>query len=433
MPGRAIAFDLTRLITRLRHARPSGIDRVDLAYARHYLSGDGARFGLVSTGLGPRVVEREAALSIVDAVEAGWVEGTSAKDDPVYTGLLARLDGGAAVPRSAAPGRAGRSETFARRRLQAGTTLRALRAGGEERLPEGTLYLHTSHLRLDEPGRFDWLYGRKDIRPVFFVHDLIPITHPEYGREGEAARHAARMATIARHAAHVIVNSADTAARFGEHLARHALGRRPVTVAPLGVEPAFREREPAPSPFSHPVFVVCGTIETRKNHMLLLNLWRDLAGRHGPDKTPRLVIVGRRGWEAENVFDMLERCPALHGPVLEVAGLTTPGLAGLMRAATALLMPSFVEGYGLPVVEAAASGLPVVASDIPAHREVAEGFAHLLDPLDGLGWRSAVEALSAPSSGFRAKLKPKLERYEPPTWAAHFEGVDAMLERLAAA
>lgn len=430
MPGRAIAFDLTRLITRLRHARPTGIDRVDLAYARHYLGGDGPRFGLVSTGLGVRVVDRDAALGIVEAVEAGWVENASAQDDSVYAGLVAALGGAATV--RAEPGRAGRSDVVRRRRLQAATTLRMLRSGGEERLPEGTIYLHSSHLRLDKPDRFDWLYSRKDIRPVFFVHDLIPITHPEYGREGEAARHAMRIATVARHAAHVLVNSTETAERFAEHLARHGFGKRPVTVAPLGVEPAFRAREPAPPRLPHPVFVVCGTIETRKNHMLLLNLWRELAGTHGPG-TPRLVLVGRRGWEAENVFDMLERCPALQGPVLEVSGLTTPGLALLMRGASALLMPSFVEGYGLPVVEAAASGLPVIASDIPAHREVADGFGHFLDPLDGPGWRAAIEALSEPGSQMRAELKARLDRYEPPTWPAHFEGVDATLDRLGAA
>ncbi|GMA75805.1 hypothetical protein GCM10025880_22220 [Methylorubrum aminovorans] len=59
-----------------------------------------------------------------------------------------------------------------------------LRSGGTERLPEGTIYVHTSHLRLDRPERFDWLYTRRDVRPVFFVHDLIPISHPEYGRPG---------------------------------------------------------------------------------------------------------------------------------------------------------------------------------------------------------------------------------------------------------
>ncbi|WP_163778702.1 glycosyltransferase family 4 protein, partial [Proteus mirabilis] len=71
-----------------------------------------------------------------------------------------------------------------------------------------------------------------------------------------------------------------------------------------------------------PTFVACGTIEPRKNHLLLLHLWRALAERLGA-ATPRLVLVGRRGWEAENIVDMLERCPAIREHVVEVSGLST--------------------------------------------------------------------------------------------------------------
>ncbi|TXM94488.1 glycosyltransferase family 1 protein, partial [Methylobacterium sp. WL103] len=93
MTIRPIAFDLTRLVTRLRHASPSGIDRVDLAYARHVLAGAGPRFGLVSTGLGPRVLDRAHASRIVEAVAAGWIEDVAAESDPVYRRLEARLAG----------------------------------------------------------------------------------------------------------------------------------------------------------------------------------------------------------------------------------------------------------------------------------------------------------------------------------------------------
>ena len=91
MPETAIAFDLTRLVTRLRHASPSGIDRVDLAYARHVLAGRGPRFGLVSTALGPRILDRATFAAIVEAVAAGWVEDREAAQDPVYAGLATRL------------------------------------------------------------------------------------------------------------------------------------------------------------------------------------------------------------------------------------------------------------------------------------------------------------------------------------------------------
>ena len=432
MPA-TVAIDLTRLITRLRHASPTGIDRVDLAYARHYLGNgpEGTRFGLVSTALGPRVLDRDSARAIVETVAAGWVEDVTAEADPVFRALAASLASGAPQASSAERGRGG--GRLVRRRLQAETGLRGLRAGGTDRLPPGTVYLHTSHLRLDLPARFDWLYSRPDLRPVFFVHDLIPISHPEYGRPGEAERHAQRMATVARHADHVLVNSADVGERLARHLRERGLAPRPVSVAPLGVEPIFSDEGNRAGPgrldLARPTFLVCGTIEARKNHLLLLNVWRSLAEQMGT-ATPRLVLVGRRGWEIESVADMLDRCTTLRPHVSEVVGLSTHGLARLMRGATALLMPSFIEGYGLPVVEAAASGLPVVASDIPVHREIAGRFAHFIDPLDGPGWARAVRRLSEPDSALRAELSGRLEGYLPPSWAAHFERADAALDSL---
>ena len=266
------------------------------------------------------------------------------------------------------------------------------------------------------------------MRPVFFVHDLIPISHPEYGRPGEAERHAVRLRTIGRHAAAIVVNSADTAERTLRHLAADGFGRPPVAVGHLGVEPAFGRDGPRFVP-DRPTFLVCGTVEPRKNHLLLLHLWRELAGRMGP-ATPRLVLVGRRGWEAENVIDLLERCAAIRGHVVEVSGLSTHGLAALTRSCTALLMPSFTEGYGIPIVEAAASGVPVVASDIAVHREIGGEFCRFVDPLDGLGWMRAVEALGTDGSMLRAELAGRLDGYEPPTWPQHFARVDPLLAGL---
>lgn len=424
MSPRAVAIDLTRLSTRLGQPSPSGIDRVELAYARHFLREDGPRFGLVSTGMGPRVLDRATALDLAETVAAGWVEDASAQADPVYC-RLAGLPAPAART-SVRPGGDGR-------RMRAETGLRILRGGRVDDLPASTAYLHVSHLRLERSRRFDWLYARSDIRAVFTVHDLIPIRYPEYCRAGEAERHAARLETVARHAAHVLVDTAAIGADLRDHLASRGQPAPPTTTAHLGIEASFIEAgrsgagatDPA---FERPTFIVCGTVEPRKNHLVLLNAWRALAARGGP--VPRLLVVGRRGWEAESAVAMLDRCPSLRGHVEEVTDLSTPGLATLMRRATALLMPSFSEGYGLPILEAAACGLPVVASDIPVHRETAGAIAHFVDPNDGLGWMRAVEMLSEAASPLRADLARRLAAFAPPTWAAHFERVEGVIAGL---
>ena len=112
--------------------------------------------------------------------------------------------------------------------------------------------------------------------------------------------------------------------------------------------------ESGPAPFERPYFVYVSTIEARKNHLLLLNLWRRLGGEFG-DRAPLLVLVGQRGWETENVVDMLERCPALRGLVIEHNTLPDAAMVPLLKGARAVLLPSFAEGFGFPVVEATAA------------------------------------------------------------------------------
>ena len=72
---------------------------------------------------------------------------------------------------------------------------------------------------------------------------------------------------------------------------------------------------------------------------------------HG-NQAPRLLIVGSRGWENENVLDLLDRCTALKDHVVELGAVSDIRLAALLRSTRALLMPSFAEGFGLPVAEA---------------------------------------------------------------------------------
>jgi glycosyltransferase involved in cell wall biosynthesis len=188
-------------------------------------------------------------------------------------------------------------------------------------------------------------------------------------------------------------------------------------------------RDTAP-PREAPYFVVLGTIEPRKNHRLLLNLWRELVARLGP-ATPHLVLIGRRGWECENVVDMLERCDALRGHVHEVPGCTDATLAQYLQHARALLFPSFAEGFGMPLVEALLMGTPVVASTLPVFREIAGAVPDYLGPLDGPGWTQAVLDYAADPSPRRDAQLQRMQGFRMPTWQAHFAQVEQLLEQLA--
>ena len=140
-------------------------------------------------------------------------------------------------------------------------------------------------------------------------------------------------------------------------------------------------------------------------------------------------MVGARGWENEQVADILDRSVALRGHILEIRGLPSPNLIDLLRGARALLMPSFDEGYGLPLVEALSIGTPVVASDIPVFREVTQGHATFLSPRNGEAWAEVVRRF-ANDENFAAAKQAEAKRFEPPTWTAYFAGLDRFLNEL---
>lgn len=290
----------------------------------------------------------------------------------------------------------------------------------------GCIVFNTSHTGLERANYASRL-RRRGARPVFFVHDLIPVTHPEYCRRGERERHMVRMRTAVATGRGIIVNSQDTLAALGRFCHEMELQIPPAVVAPLAT--SLPQTQLGPRPIAGPYFVVVGTIEPRKNHWLLLQLWRNLIERSG-EAAPRLAVIGRRGWECENVVDLLERCRQLNGVVSERGACSDAELATYLRHAQALLIPSFAEGYGIPVAEALALGVPVIASDLPAFREIAGNIPEYADPLDGRRWMELIIEYADPRSGRRAAQLDRIADFRATTWEHHLKTVDAFLQRL---
>src|SRR5262249_43327774 len=125
-----------------------------------------------------------------------------------------------------------------------------------------------------------------------------------------------RLATIAQYGAGFITSSKVVRDRLVEVLEERERPKPSIHVAAL--PSLLRSVKPTP-PAAHPrqpYFVIVGTIEPRKNHLLLLNLWRDIAS--GAATSPKLVAIGARGWENEQVCDMFERCAVIRPHVMKV-------------------------------------------------------------------------------------------------------------------
>jgi len=175
-------------------------------------------------------------------------------------------------------------------------------------------------------------------------------------------------------------------------------------------------------------FIILGTIEGRKNHMMLLDVWQQLVARHGR-AAPRLVIIGQRGWACDDVLARLD-AGGFGDRVEETGALDDATTARRLAGARALLFPSFAEGYGLPLVEALDAGVPVIASDLPVFREIGQGVPDLLPPDDVAGWQAAIMAYAAPDSPARAAQMQRLAGFRAPDWPSHFAKVDAFLATL---
>jgi glycosyltransferase involved in cell wall biosynthesis len=383
--GRDLLIDVTRLADHLlRGKHPTGVDRVSLAYLDHY---------------------RADALAVV-RYGGRWIELPRRDSQRVFDALLGRDQ------------HAGRTVRWC---VGKGYALSWQRCHG------GFLF-NTGHSGLNQP-EYARAVERCGLRPLFFLHDLIPITHPEYCRPGEADRHRLRLDTMLRVGEGLILNS-DVTCDDLHHYA-DAIGR---AVPPYVVAPLAPARLPAPAlqpPLNRPYFVVLSTIEPRKNHLLLLHLWRQLIDEVG-DAAPMLVIIGQRGWECEQVVDLLDRCTAFNGHVVERARCDDRELATWLHHARALLFPSFVEGFGIPLIEALLHGVPVIASDLVVFHEIAGQIPEYLDPLDGIGWRRAVLDYAEADSPRRHAQLARLAGYRAPTWADHFARVDAFIESLMA-
>ena len=252
----------------------------------------------------------------------------------------------------------------------------------------GTVWLQTRLARELAAEGCDVLLSAVTIAParialpyVPVVHDLTPISHPEWHRRKTVAAFLPWIERTLERAVRVIAVSRATAdalaARFPETGGK-------TTVVPHGVDAAFSpasapgEAEAVRAEFTEgrPFVLYFGTLEPRKNVGTLIaaceRLWSDRRDR------PDLLIAGSGGWKSEPLLARIARSP--FRAKIHRAGWVAPGSApALLRTAEVFCYPSHAEGFGLPVLEAMASGTPAVVSTAPALLEVA-GDAALAAP-----------------------------------------------------
>jgi glycosyltransferase involved in cell wall biosynthesis len=220
--------------------------------------------------------------------------------------------------------------------------------------------------------------------------------------------------------------------------ARHGLRRPAIVVLPLGTGfqtwgPRAESESPKASERLPSRFVLyVSTIEQRKNHRLLVQVWQRLVARHGAAAMPDLVFVGRPGYviiDFLNFRSELMASGCVGGKVHILSDLSDTELAEAYRRCLFTVYPSSYEGWGLPVAESLAHGKFCVSSDRTSLPEVGGSFVDYFDPDD---IEDVVLKIERPlfDPAYLAAREARLRaEYRPASWADCAHALIAALDR----
>ena len=222
---------------------------------------------------------------------------------------------------------------------------------------------------------------------VTLMHDLIPVTHPDFFTTTEIFQkiyhdlvaYSDVIISVSKTTQKTVEAYRDKLRASGEDLApqRSNFSYLGCDFLPSSDAPPTTMRASWRRAFDHPqTFLVCGTLEIRKNNDLVLDAFEILWREH---KDARVVFIGRYGWKADDLIKRIRAHPQLDGRLYLFTDVSDSELQMAYRSARALISASRAEGFGLPVVEALSQGLPVICSDIPVFREIAGGNASYFD------------------------------------------------------
>lgn len=289
--------------------------------------------------------------------------------------------------------------------------------GGPWRLPAGRRALALAWERgFGPPLRGDVVHAPTPLAPprgrrplVVTVHDAVPWTHPETLTARGVAWHRRSIERAARTADAIIVPTAATGRALGAHL---TFRREPVVVAegatPMPVPPDAAERCGRLGVPDAYVFSLA-TLEPRKALDVLVAA---MALPTAPDLP--LVVAGDAGWGDQHLRALARAAGLADGRLQVIGRVSEPDLAVLFAGAAVLAVPSRAEGFGLPVVEGMAAGVPVVTSDDPALVEVG-GDAVLTAPVGDAA--ALAEALTAALDAPAARITAGRARAAAYTWS----------------
>jgi len=378
-------LDLSRTFSRLGRAVATGIDRVERSYLDEIIRREG--WGIIRTPRGFLLFEPDRLRRLPEYLERADLDGADQ----------------ASTIRAIA---SARMSSLSIRKIM-------------WRMPNGLAYVNVGHTNLN-PATMRAMMEMPDHTKIVLIHDTIPIDHPSFQTEAARAKFVERLTTVVNFAHYIIVPSDEVR----ENVEKRMVGtghRVPVIVSPLGVDlgPIPVDRITSEKPY----FVALGTIEPRKNHSLLLDIWERMNRKMDENRIPELRIIGTRGWANEDVFRRLDNSPMMGRTVFELGPLSDREMKRQLAGATGLLFPSQAEGFGFPPFEAATFGVPSISAPLRTTEIHLGDMAIYADTDDMYQWFQAIRELASEDMGTQSRRHAELMAYRLPTWERHFDRV----------
>jgi glycosyltransferase involved in cell wall biosynthesis len=274
----------------------------------------------------------------------------------------------------------------------------------------------------------------KGLKIIPVIHDVLPFTSaPQFsGHSTESlmnyCRRVVPVSTL------VLCVSKSTKDDLGGWLDQQGIVRPKMEVFRLGEDFEFANAEqPTEAAFEksdlkgNDYIVTVGTIEARKNHALLYNVYK-LAKARGID-LPTSVIVGRRGWKTEQIYDFMTGDPEVKDKFVFLHNASDENLSWLYDHALFSVFPSFCEGWGMPIAESVARGVPCVCSNTTSMIEVAEGYVTHFTPSSTDECLAAIVEMLKPEN--LEQWRKKCASYQQTTWDQSFDQTRKLMKEVA--
>jgi glycosyltransferase involved in cell wall biosynthesis len=251
------------------------------------------------------------------------------------------------------------------------------------------------------------------VKVVTLVHDLVPFFMQELYWPGFPEDYCTRVTGLVALSDVVLVYSESTRRDLLHWIPEAA--NKPLARLHLGTELSESQSERPEGIAEQPFILYVSTIQPRKNHALLLPVWRLLLARRGAN-CPRLVLVGKKGWNSDDLMYFFEHNPELSEAITILEQPTDKELCWLYQNSWLTIYPSLYEGWGLPIAESLAAGKLCLTSNSSSMPEVGRDLVEYFSPHDAMGLCKLIEKYMDDPAALLSAEKRIRTQFEPNSW-----------------